>query len=75
MAGSMKIPERALNVYANKAERKIELRLLENGHPVYTIQLDQSQAENHARALIAAIELINAAKPKIIIPENVSKAS
>jgi len=71
----MSAPERQINVYANKATRRIELRLIERGHPVYTIEWDQAAAENHARAVIAAIEIVNAAKPKIIIPENVAKPS
>jgi hypothetical protein len=63
-----KEPERELRVMVNQGRREIDLVLLADGHPLGSIRFTQEQAENHARAVIEAIEMVNAAKSSIILP-------
>lgn len=63
-----KAPEREIRVLANKAEGRIEIVCLSDGAKVYDINFTEEQAVQHARALVDAIEMVRAGKPKIILP-------
>jgi pyridoxal biosynthesis lyase PdxS len=67
-----KEPERMLTVYANPGKQQIEIILLADGSPIGSIIYTQDQAEQHARAVVEAIELVNQRKSSLLLPEKSS---
>lgn len=67
-----KAPEREMRVLVNKAARRIEVVMLSDGSPVGECNFTQEQAEHHARVLIDAIEMLNAGKPGLILPDKLN---
>ena len=64
-------PERELRVLVNKAEKKIEIVGLTDGAVSYSIEFTLDRAEQHALALIEAIEMAHAAhgsKKRLLTP-------
>jgi hypothetical protein len=61
-----KEPERELRVMVHPPKKLVELILLADGLPLGSVQFTQEQAENHARAVIDAIERLQQRRSLIV---------
>lgn len=64
-----------LRVACHPGKRQMEVITLAGGSPIASIAFDQEQAEQHARAVIDAIEILQRQKSLLVLPERVSPQS
>ena len=62
-----------LRTVAHKSSNTVEIVLIQDGHPIGSVCYTQEQAEQHARQVVEAIEIVNANKSKLILPERIGR--